>query len=142
MGSDNEIKFMPTGMLQLSGQNAYKNALRSHNEYLQNIATFPLYNTSPEQMSNMEEDIMKDNSIKRILRTNKTTETGRWLIETTKTKLTRAQKHIDTILNAMEAFDDECTSSRINPSLAHEDIVKCTKKLTEVYDNIQHNNPK
>ena len=51
MGSANELNFMPTGMLQLSGQNAYKNVLRSHNAYLQNIATFPLYNTPPEQMS-------------------------------------------------------------------------------------------
>ena len=37
----------------------------------------------------------------------------------------------------MEAFGDECTSSRINPSFANEDIVKLSKGYTEVYDNMK-----
>ena len=37
----------------------------------------------------------------------------------------------------MEAFGDVCTSSRINPSLAHKDIVQLSKGYTEVYDNIK-----
>ena len=78
--STNKIQFMPTGMLQLTGQKTYQNALRSQNEYLQNIATFPLYNTTEEQMEKLKPDILKDNSIKRILKTNNTEGSGRWLI--------------------------------------------------------------
>ena len=138
LSSTNTIQFMPTGMIQLTGHNAYKNALRSQNEYLQNIATFPLYNTNMKQMEMLEPEILKNPSIKRLLKTKKTEDNGRWLIETTKSKLAQAQKHIDTILNAVEAFDDTCTSSRINPSLAHEDMVQYTKAFTEVYDNVTH----
>ena len=88
-------------------------------------------------MEMLKPDILKDNSIKRILKTNKTNGSGRWLIETTKSKLNKAQKHIDKILNTMEAFGDVCTSSRINQSLAHKDIVQLSKGYTEVYDYIK-----
>ena len=43
-------------------------------------------------------------------------------------------------LDTYTAFTPECQSSRINPELAHEDIVKLTKNLTEVYDNITQQN--
>ena len=141
LNSKYDFNFMPEGMLQLSGQNAYKNALRTHNEYLQNFATFPIYNTTSQQMSSIRPDILKHHSIKRILKTNKTETNGRWLIETTKTKIEQAQNHIDMKLETYNAFEQTNSSSRINPNLAHEDIVKLTQGLTEVYDNIHQDNP-
>ncbi len=88
-------------------------------------------------MEMLKPDILKDNSIKRILKTNKSKGSGRWLIEITKSKLNKAQKHIDKIINTMEAFGDVCTSSRINSSLAHKDIVKLCKGYTKIYYNIK-----
>ena len=131
---------MPQGMLQLSGQKAYRNALCTHNEYLKNFATFPIYGTNTKQMSEIRDELLKHPSINRILKTNKTDENGRWLVETTRVKLTQAQKKVDMQLESYIAFNTKCTSSRINPSLADEDIVKLTQNLSEVYDNIHQEN--
>ena len=65
---------------------------------------------------------------------------GHWLIETTRVKITQAQKKVDMHLATYIAFNNKCTSSRINPSLVDKNIVQLTQNLSEVYDNIHQEN--
>ena len=98
---------MPTGMLQFTGRIIYKKAINYYNKYLNKFKAFPLYNTSPVEMSNIQDNLMKSKSIKRILRKNTSSEKRRWLIETTKNKLSNAQKHCDTIIDRMKYDNKE-----------------------------------
>ena len=76
LSSSNSISFMPTRMLQLSGQEIYKRSLLSHNEYLENFATFPVYEISPEDMSQIRSTLLESPQITRSLKQNRQTPTG------------------------------------------------------------------
>ena len=73
-------------MLQISGQKVFKKSLQSHSEHLSTLATFLLYDTSPEEMSTIWNTILESPSMKRILKTKSSETNGGLLIETTKTK--------------------------------------------------------
>lgn len=77
-----ELEFYPEGSILLDGPEKYRSILRSQNEYLFNMSTFPLNNTSRQQMSLLRPKLEEHPSIKMIIPTMKTD--GRWLIETTK----------------------------------------------------------
>ena len=49
LNNKTRISFMPTGMLQLTGRTIYKKVINTHNEY----------NTSPKEMSNIRDNLMK-----------------------------------------------------------------------------------
>ena len=129
-----KVHFMPNGMLQISGQAAYKNALCSHNEYLSKFATFPVYGISRTQMSQLRPEILQQQGIHRILSTNQTEHNGRWLIETTNQHIERAKTSIDTIIRNNKNFPNEGPNpSRINPEYIHDDIVKLSQDMTDAY---------
>ena len=133
------LNFMPAGMLQLSGQTAYKNALRSHNEYLTKFATFPVYGLNIQQMSSVRDEMLQHSSIKRILKTNKSDTTGRWLIETTQNSITNAQQVVDNILNKNDQIDTDATS-RINPDLLTDELVLLSKSVSNTYKEAPNDN--
>ena len=79
-----DLGFYPEGSILLDGPEKYLSILKSQNEYLFNMTTFPIDNTSRKQMSLIRPKLEEHPSIKMVIPTNKTNTTGRWLIETTK----------------------------------------------------------
>ena len=95
------------------------------------METFPIYNTSIKKMEEIRTAILKDKCVRRILRTSKTEENGRWLIEINKAKVTQAQQHIDNVLFSIENVEDENNAYRINLEFANDDMVKMSKGFKE-----------
>ena len=122
---------MSTEMLQITGHTIYKKAINAHNDYLNKFEAFPLYDTSPQEMSNIRDNLMKSKSIKRILQTNTTNNKGRWLIETTKSQVYNTQKHCDSIINQMKYDDKRDHPSRLNPTLANKELILLSKELEQ-----------
>ena len=60
--------------------------LEEHNEYLSKFTTFSLYDTTPEKMLQIREEVLRSGSITRILKTKISEERVYWLIEITITK--------------------------------------------------------
>ena len=98
LSSRNQISFMPTGMLQISGQDIYKRSIGAHNSYLENFDTFPMCKLYLANMSLICSQLLESPYINRILKTKSSTTKGRWLIKTTKSKTQQAQKHCKTTL--------------------------------------------
>ncbi len=137
LSSTSKISFMLTGMVQLSGQKIYKKMLAEHNEYLSKFATFPLYDTTPEEMSQIREELLRSGSIKRILKTKSSDKNGRWLIETTSAKQYNAQKHCDEVItNFTSDFQTDSTPTRINPDLANEELMMMSIAMEKKYPDL------
>ena len=84
-----------------------------------------MFNTTDQQMSTIKSEILKDKSIKRIIRTYNQHTSNKWLIETTTKELNKAQQHIDLIIDQnsgdlAELQDTDHLPMRINPAINHE----------------------
>ena len=97
-----ELGFYPEGSVLLDGPEKYRSILKSQNEYLLNMTTFPLQNTSRQQMSLLRPKLEEHPSIKSIIPTLKTTSNGRWLIETTRKYIKQAKAHVDNTILELE----------------------------------------
>ena len=137
LSSTNAISFMPTGMLQLSGTEIFKRSISAHNAYLDNFATFPVYEIYPEDMSLIRDQLLSSPYINRILKTKSSTTTGRWLIETTTRKMTQAQKHCEhTLTNMHQTSDQQHLPSMLNPELVDDDMLLLSQQLEKKYKDI------
>ena len=96
------LKFYPEGSIFIDGPEKYRSVLKSQNEYLHNMSTFPMNNTSRQQMSLIRQKLEEHPSIKLIIPTNKTDTTGRWLIESTKKYVKQAKAHVENILMQLD----------------------------------------
>ena len=126
---------MPTGMLQISGQEIYKQAIMSHNAYLEKFETFPMYEIFPEEMSTLRPSLLESPHIHRILKTKSSTTHGRWLIETTKIKMHHAKTHCEQLLQTIQTDPESMKiPSLLDPDLADDDMLLMSKELENQYN--------
>ncbi len=114
--------------------------LAEHNKYLSKFVTFPLYDRTPEEMSQTREDLLRSGSIKRILRTKTSEEKRRWLIETTTTKQHAAQKHCDEVItNFTSELNPDFKPTRIDPELTNEELMMLSLAMEKNYPDANQN---
>ena len=130
---------MPICMLQLPGIEIFKRSIGAHNAYLDNFATFPVYEIYPEDMSLIRDQLLLSPYINRILKTKSSTTNGRWLIETTTRKLTQAQKHCEHILTNMhQTPDQKHLPSMLSPEPVDNDMLLLSQQLEKIIKIFHH----
>ena len=124
---------MPTRMIQLFGKEVFKRSVGSHNAYLENFATLPVYEIYPKDMSLLCSQLLASPHINRILKTKSSTTNGRWLIETTTRKINQAQTHCKhTLTNLQHTPDQHHIPSMINLELVDDDMLLLSQQLKKI----------
>ena len=114
-----KIGFHESSIL-LEGPEKYRSILKSQNDYLFNMSTFPINNTSRKQMSFIRPKLQEHPSIKMIIPTNKTNTTGRWLIETTNKYAKKNKAHVENTLMELDGNlrkNLECDGFEVMPNI-------------------------
>ena len=123
------------GLVQISGSEIFKKTLQAQEKYLMNVATFPIFNTTVQEMSILREELEKKRSIVRIIKTKNTIENGRWLVETTKQQYENAKKDYDEVCDGYNK-EEGTHFSRINPTLDNDEMHQISLSFTNQYKDV------
>ena len=110
------LNFYYDGEIIIDGPEKYRSILKEQNEYLFSMTTFPVYSTSIDQMKLLSTKLFEHKSIKRVIKTQKSEETGRWLVETTKKLEKQAKYHFDHSILQMENELESCQTLVSSPN--------------------------
>ena len=133
------LHFYPEGAILIDGPEKYRSILKEQNEYLFGMTTFPIYAISYEQMRILSPKLLEHRSIRRVIKTQKTEETGRWLVETTKKLEKQAKAHFD---NSLMQLEEELEKIQTLTSTPNRNLTTWgATDISDLVSNIKVNHP-